>query len=174
MDVVRLIQLVRTHLSASGQPFALAGAFALNAYGLGRETHDLDLIVPREAQAALIARLEELAFKTLHASEGYSNHLHADGSRLDFIYVDRETGDKLFSAARFVPFIDGEPVRVPRPEHLIALKVHAIKNDPSRRYQDLADIAFLLRLPGIDAQEARGYFARAGLREDWDELQKRR
>ncbi|MFL5416881.1 MAG: nucleotidyl transferase AbiEii/AbiGii toxin family protein, partial [Myxococcales bacterium] len=39
---------------------------------------------------------------------------------------------------------------VPRPEYLAAMKAQAIKEAPSRTARDLADVAALLRLPGID------------------------
>jgi hypothetical protein len=42
----------------------------------------------------------------------------------------------------------GTTLLVPRPEHLAAMKVQAMKNDPSRTFQDLADIQALLSLPG--------------------------
>ena len=34
----------------------------------------------------------------------------------------------------------GFSAAIPRPEHLIAMKVHAIKNNPSRMFKDMADI----------------------------------
>ena len=60
---------------------------------------------------------------------------------------------------------------MPRPEHLIAMKVHAIRQDPARLWQDMADIAYLVRLDGVDRDEVRGYFAKAGLEEKWRELE---
>jgi hypothetical protein len=52
------------------------------------------------------------------------------------------------------------------------MKVHAMKNDPARTLQDLADIQFLLAVPGVDEDEVRGYFERAGLRDRFDELKR--
>lgn len=43
-------------------------------------------------------------------------------------------------------------------------------DDPERTWQDLADIGYLLRLAGVDREEAQGYFVRAGLQERWREL----
>jgi hypothetical protein len=62
---------------------------------------------------------------------------------------------------------------VPRAEHLVAMKVQAIRNDRSRALQDLADVLALLRLPGVDRSEAHGDFERAGLLEEWDEVRRR-
>ena len=64
----------------------------------------------------------------------------------------------------------GRAIRVPRAEHLAAMKVQAMKNDPDRRLQDLADVRFLLTVSGVDLPAIRGYFERAGLLRDFDEL----
>jgi hypothetical protein len=61
---------------------------------------------------------------------------------------------------------------VPRPEHLAAMKVQAMKNDPGRTLQEMADIQFLLQVPGIDEVEVRGYFERAGLLERYHEIKR--
>ena len=47
-----------------------------------------------------------------------------------------------------------------------------MKNDPGRTFQEMADLRFLLRLPGVDQREIRGYFERAGLLEKFDELER--
>ena len=52
------------------------------------------------------------------------------------------------------------------------MKVQAIKNDPRRAFKDLADVQALMRLPGIDDAEVRGYFERAGLKDRYDELKR--
>ncbi len=52
------------------------------------------------------------------------------------------------------------------------MKVHAMKNDPGRALREMADIGFLLKLPGIDEEEVRGYFEKAGLREKYDEIRR--
>jgi len=152
-------------------PFALVGALAVHAYGYSRATNDVDLLVAREAQDPLISFMESRGFETLHRSEGYSNHLHTDPSRgrVDVVYVDRGTWDKIASGSRRVT-VGTRAVVLPKPEHLAAMKVHAMKNDPARTFKDLADIQFLMSLPGVDRNEIRGYFEDAGLRERFREL----
>jgi len=61
-------------------------------------------------------------------------------------------------------FLGERTALVPRPEHLIAMKVQAMKNDPRREPQDLADVQGLMRsVATLDRAEVRGYFERAGL-----------
>jgi hypothetical protein len=149
------------------------GALALHTYGYSRTTNDVDLLVGIEAQGRLIAFLEQRGFETLHRSSGYSNHLHADPAlgRLDVIYVDEDTSGKIFTEARPAS-LAGISVVVPKPEHLAAMKVHAMKNDPTRVFQEMADIQFLMRLPRVDRAQIRGYFEAAGQLERFHELER--
>ena len=57
-----------------------------------------------------------------------------------------------------------------RAEHLAAMKIQAMKNDPQRTFQEMADILFLLRLPDIDRNEIRGYFEKKGMIDKYDEI----
>ena len=57
-------------------------------------------------------------------------------------------------------------------EHLAAMKIHAMKNDPSRAFQEMADIQFLMTLPGVDRDEIRAYFDKSGQLERFHELER--
>jgi hypothetical protein len=173
LDLAAAIGDVRGFLDREGIPFALVGALALHTYGYSRATNDVDLLVGADAQDRLIAFLEQRGFETLHRSSGYSNHLHTDPAfgRLDVIYVDQDTRGRIFAQARQVS-LAGMNIAVPNPEHLAAMKVHAMKNDPSRAFQELADIQFLMKLPGVDRNEIRGYFEKSGQVERFHELER--
>lgn len=154
--------------------YAITGGFALHAYGSSRLTHDLDFLVDRERQAEIISYMEGSGYDTLHRSEGYSNHLHTDAAlgRVDFIYVSGPTAERVFGGATRQLTIGEVSLPVPRPEHLAAMKILAIKNDPQRKFREMADLEFLLSLPGIDRDEVRDYFARHDLLKLFDELTK--
>jgi len=139
---------------------ALIGAFALNAYGYMRATGDIDFIVRREDQGEIIEYLESLGFETLHRSTGYSNHAHQMSGlgQVDFVYATGRTADLIFAEARKMPVLGRPAIPVVKPEHLVALKVFAIKNDPSRKLREMADIEYLLRLPEVNMAEIREYF----------------
>lgn len=174
MDFGGAIDRVAIVLAGGGWRWALAGGVALAAYGHARLTLDVDIVTERPAQPALIAALEADGYRTLYASSGFSNHRHDDPGRgrIDLIYVDAGTAETLFADTRELPGPNGRMITVPRPEHLIAMKVQAIKNAPERTWQDMADIGFLLALPGIDRDEARRHFERAGLLERWHDLER--
>jgi hypothetical protein len=139
-----------------------------------RATSDVDFVTDSGARSQVVQFLEANGYETLYLSEGYSNHLHDDPAfgRVDFVYVSGETGRRLFEGAVSGRLIAGRRVPVPRPEHLAAMKVHAIKNDPQRRHQELADIRFLMSLPGVDRGEIRGYFESSGLGGLYDDLER--
>jgi len=123
-------------------------------------------------QPGLVKFMESLGYETVYVSAGFSNHLHADLGLggVDFIYVDRATADRLFPACSHVPWTDGRELLVPSAVHLIAMKVHAMKNDPSRTFKEMGDIQFLIARPGVDQAVVKGYFDKAGLVDRYDEL----
>jgi hypothetical protein len=90
------------------------------------------------------------------------------------MYVGGETADRLFGSTIELGGPGGRPIPVPKPEHLIAMKVQAIRDAPERGLQDLVDIAYLMQLDDVDRDEIHGYFVRAGLQERWDELTRTR
>lgn len=81
-----------------------------------------------------------------------------------------QTADEVFESAKELPGPGGRPILVPKPEHLIAMKVQAMKDSPERTWQDLVDVAYLFRLDGVNRDEVRQYFESAGLVDKWYEL----
>lgn len=175
MDAVRLLSLLRPHLEACGARWMLAGGFALAAWGSTRATADLDLVVDDGAREELLRRLAAEGFETVFTSEGFTNLLHPDPElgRLDLIWVEGPTARKLLAGSCDRPGPGGQLVPVPKPEHLVAMKVRAIQGRATRALRDGPDLAFLLALPGIDENEAREPFVRAGLVELWERLRSR-
>ncbi len=175
MDFGIVLGVVSDFLNEKGYRYAVIGGVALAAYGLPRTTVDLDLVVESSAQEDLIRFLEPKGYRTLHRSTGYSSHAHPDPlwGNLDFVYLRGETADEIFSACRNGKGPRDLSILLPKPEHLAALKVVAMKNDPSRSFQDMADIRFLLNLPGVDRREIQGYFEDHGMGERFDELGKK-
>lgn len=174
MDYERIIARLQRFFTSVHARHAVVGGFGLHAYGLARATFDLDFVVEAKVQERLVQHLESLGYETLSVTPGYSNHLHDDSAlgRLDFVYVRGETADLLFSGCRELPIVGEAKAPVPRPEHLAAMKVQAMKNDPERTFQELADVRFLLRLPGVDRDEVRRQFARHGLEDRFRELER--
>lgn len=174
MDFGREIDEIGAFLRQREFRYAVVGGVALAGYGHPRMTLDLDLITDAAGQEPVVAFMESRGFATLHRSSGYSNHLHADPGRgrVDFVYVRGETARRLFDGIRGVPGPGGRTISVPRPEHLIAMKVQAMKDAPERTWQELVDIGYLAKLPGVRRDEIRGYFEKHGLMERWREIER--
>ena len=174
MNFGMVLGVVSGFLEERGYRHAVIGGIALASYGLPRTTVDLDFVVESAAQDDLVGFLEAQGYETLNRSRGYSNHLHSkpEWGSLDFVYAGGETAEKLFAACQRQRGPGGLLVPVPKPEHLAALKVLAMKNDPARTFQEMADIRFLLTVPGVDRHEIRDYFERQGLKDRFDELEK--
>jgi hypothetical protein len=173
VDFTKVLKQLSEFLEEKQHPYAVIGGVGLAAYGMPRATCYLDLVLDANAQAAMIQFLESLGYETLHRSTGYSNHRHAEremGS-VDVVYVRDETSRRVFDASRVLEGPGGLRVPIPSPEHLIAMKVVAMKNDPSRTYQDMADIRFLLTLADVDRDEVRSQFEKHGLLERYRELE---
>ena len=174
MDLSTTLVKIATILEENDFRYALIGGLALAAYGHPRSTLDIDFAVEFEHQDRIIGFMESQGYETLHRSRGYSNHRHVDPQlgNVDFVYLGANTAAKLFSSVTHFNGPGEMPVPVPKPEHLIAMKVLAIKNDPSRVFQEMADIRVLMAKPGVDLEAVRGYFEQHGLVERFNELQR--
>lgn len=155
--------------------YALAGGNALRAWGHTRLTYDVDFVIHGKERERAIAFAESLGYETAHVSEGYSNHYHRDEAfgHVDLMYVYGATADQIFAGVVHRT-LGGFALPVVRPEHLIAMKVRAMKNSAMRVLIDAPDIAFLLSLPGLDRDRVREYFSQHGLLKIYDELEKER
>jgi hypothetical protein len=172
VDFAGVLERISSFLTQRDFKHALIGGLGMAAYGRIRTTLDLDIVVTHDAQDSLIAYMESEGYKTLYRSPGYSNHLHRDPQmgRVDFVYVEDETSRQLFPAARTVRGPGGFNVLVPKPEHIAAMKVVAMKHDPGRIFHELDDIRSLLTLPDVDPEEIRGYFEKHGMGETYEQL----
>ncbi len=149
--------------------FAIAGGVALQALGHARLTFDIDFIVDRMNQEKIVTHMEEHGYETLRRSEGYSNHVSRELGRVDFIYIEGSTADKIFRTTTEQTY-RGYKLFVPRPEHLAAMKILAMKNDPSRKYQEMIDLAFIWSLSEVNRDEIRNYFVERGMLKEFNEL----
>jgi len=173
MKFKEVFQLLINSFEREKMDYALIGAFALKAYGYVRATQDVDFLVRTEDQDKIISYLESaLGYETIYRSTGYSNHVHplAGLGRIDFVYVKGDTAEKIFHESRRLLILGDLSMPVVKPEHLIALKVFAMKNNPERSLREMADIKELLELPGIDFLEVQEHFKKYGQMERYREI----
>ena len=133
----------------------LVGGFAVNYYKVSRQTADVDFLITKEGFEMILNLLEEKGFKKDYEQETFAKLL---GNRLymmdiDFMFVDKDTLDKVINGGKEI-FIAGQKFIVPSLDHLIALKLHAIKYNPKiREYRDLPDVIQLIRINGLNVKD---------------------
>jgi hypothetical protein len=155
-------------LVRSNIPLLIIGGHAVGMHGAQRDTIDLDCVVVAERREEMKAFLESRGFEEAARHESFSRYRHQSllYPLLDVMQVDEKTWQKL-SAESVPKVLKGLPVRVPAVGHLIALKLHAIRQNPARELQDADDIARLLRAnpETVPPEELRALFERYQLPE---------
>lgn len=171
MTIKEQFRLLTKFFEQENLDYAVIGAFALYAYGYTRATSDIDFITRIKYQKRVVGYLESLGFETLNRSEGFSNHLHPLGLvRIDLVYIDDETADIVFSSMKKKLVLENLELPVVSPEHLIALKLFAIQNDPDRKFKELADIKEIFQQTNPDSDTIQLFFKKYGLEGYFDEI----
>jgi predicted nucleotidyltransferase len=171
MGLRELFHTMVVFFSRERMDFALIGAFSLHAFGYTRATRDIDFITRIENQEKIVRYLTSLGFETIQRTTAFSNHRHPIGdSRIDFMYVDGDTAEKIFSSVQKGMVFENIELPVVSPEHLIALKLFAAHNDGERKYRELADIHEIMRRVNVDRTAVRGYFRKYGFEENYEEI----
>ncbi len=124
----------------------LIGGYSLPAYGVMRQTLDVDCLIVETEIGCLDGILSEAGYVEQERTENFVrySHPHVYLMDVDIVLVDQNTFRKMTEASMVYRLGEME-IRVPSLIHLIALKLHAVKNNPERENRDLGDIAELLK-----------------------------
>ena len=116
------------------------------AYGVVRQTLDVDCLVVDTDSGVLHAILSKASYVEKERTENFVRYAHPSVYLMDvdILFVDYGTFDKMMQRSRSCRFGSTE-IRVPCIAHLIALKLHAIRNNPERELKELGDIVALLK-----------------------------
>jgi len=138
--------------------FVLIGGYAVNYYKYTRQTVDVDFLINEQDFPKALALLQSAGYKISHKQEVFVR-LVSDKKPflmdIDFMFVDQETLDKIIKNSQKID-IAGCGFRVPSLEHLIALKLHAVKyNTKLRIFKDIPDIINLIRINKVDAKSKK-------------------
>lgn len=142
-----VLDMLSQGIASKSARMLIIGGYALQTYGLVRQTFDLDCLVSDKSLPALRDILGHSGYKEISATDNFARFRHKSPYFIDIdvLLVDSSTFEKLYKDSR--KYSDDLPgLRVPLLQHLIALKLHAIKNSPSRGIRDLCDIKELLRI----------------------------
>jgi hypothetical protein len=152
MKYPTIFHLVSTVFNKANISSVLIGGFAINYYKVTRQTADVDFLITKYDFDKILAILKQLGYRQEYKQEVFSR-LKGSVSYLmdlDFMFVDKETLDKIIKDGKRIN-IAGRKFIVPSLNHLIALKLHAIKHNPKvRENKDLLDIIDLVKFNKVN------------------------
>ena len=133
-------------LARSGVPFLIIGGHGLALHGVQRDTSDLDCMVVAGRREDLTAHLLHHGFEEIGRHQNFSRFRHRSlvYPLLDVMQVDQGTWLKVESGS-LAGTLFGHSIKVPSVPHYIALKLHAIRQNPDREDQDRSDICQLIK-----------------------------
>jgi predicted nucleotidyltransferase len=139
----------------SGARAVLVGGYAVNAYHYSRYTNDIDFVVTAEEFPRISERLVRHGFREALRSDLVARFTGpgAEDRMVDFLFVDPHTMERLLGDAGQT-VIGGESCALPSVQHLVAMKLHAIRSDRRRReLVDFPDIVMMLQKNGVDVRD---------------------
>lgn len=127
-----------------GIPLLLAGGWAVSYHGYDRYTRDVDWICSRVNETAAKDLLRSLGFEEVFDSMAtrFQSPHNLVFPPIDLLWVSEETFEKMASTGQRTGLHGDIPVI--EFETLIAMKLHAVKDNESRHGKDLLDIRELL------------------------------
>jgi hypothetical protein len=162
MDFKMVLKSLIDGFDKDGIQYALLGGFALGLWGRARMTADLDFLVRRVDCDRVDVLMKNLGYECVSLSENfghYSSALKIFGF-VDFLYASRPSSLDMLNKALVRAAYDGElQIKVLSREGIIAFKLQAILNNPSRESKDMMDIRELLSIDdgSIDWSEIERY-----------------
>lgn len=138
-------------------------------------TADLDVLVRRSDLDAWVNALAKVNYAPAHIHQTFARFESSAGTiDLDLMLVSDETFQKMSAQSKVTQF-EQTSVAVPSIEHLIALKLHALKQDlRHRRIRDADDVINLVLQNGINLEESqwREIFERHGTLDWYEQIRK--
>lgn len=130
----------------------LIGGLAISKYSAARQTVDIDFLIIEEDYKKVLQLLVEEGYHE-HGKSDVCAKVITDGSYIfdiDFVFVDKETIVKIINDG-VERNLSGLSFLIPSLENMVALKLHAIKNNPNKReFKDLPDIINMIRENDVD------------------------
>jgi hypothetical protein len=151
MEIFRLIEQASR---SQNLPLLVIGGHAVNAYGYSRTTLDVDFLIAIESFSKWRPALESLGYTWQGQTENFARldppKTNPASFPIDVMFVSAETFKKLHGNCVDLDF-GGATLPVPKPIHLIALKLHAMRNpERFKKGKDLPDILNLVSICNID------------------------
>ena len=139
--------------SERGLSFLVIGGHAVIEHGFHRGTEDADILVCKDDRGEWCTVVEGLGYRVFRDGGTFIQFEPEDSREwnLDLMLAPLETFNRLLGAAKPAN-LEGAAVVVPSLEHLLALKIHAMKHAQGRLrvLNDMTDVAQLLIANRVD------------------------
>ncbi len=171
---MKILELLSEQAAKQAKSFLICGGHAASYLGEQRFTADLDLLVNAEDLPFWRSIAEGVGYQCYHergATLQFSPPL-TSMMPLDFIGVDPESFNALLAAALDAEIL-GVDCKLPSHRHLIAMKLHALKeNFEERKFKDIPDIRSLAEACGMElrGEEFSELNKQYGSQEIYDEV----
>jgi len=152
-------------------PYLVIGGYAVAAHGYSRLTFDVDILVRRVDKQVWHERCLNIGLRCIGQSNSFSQYDGTD-KRLDLMFVDDQSFNKM-NADCITQDYDQIHTKVVGLDHLIALKLHALKNAPEHRVsKDFNDIEMLAKHHRLQlkSEHYRGFFLKYGTDQIYETL----
>lgn len=137
--------------------FLVVGGNAINSYGYQRTTFDIDIAVPEEQSGAWKQQFQSMGYEIYFATNAFYRFKAKNEEKkllfpVDLMILSSDTFENLRAGGAPRP-MGNVSVPVPSPLHLVAMKLHALRQ-PLRAKQgkDLTDIMGLICAAEIDVR----------------------
>ncbi len=147
-DVTAILRLA----SERGLPSLLIGGNAVILLGYIRNTVDLDLLLPEASRSGWFYLMRELGYRFFHGVSAFAQFEPPTPAAVpvDLMFVEQATWEKLIEGAHEKD-LAGQGVLLPRPEYLVALKLHAaLSPTRSKPEVDWEDVRQIVRICALD------------------------
>lgn len=154
--------------------FLVIGGYAVLVHGHSRFTNDFDMMVRRADSDAWIDRIKAAGMKQFARTETFVQFSQPKGEGLDLMFAEDETFEELWKSSIERSF-DGSDARLPSLDHILALKLHALKHtQPHRTAKDMEDLEVLVQRNDIalESDRYRELFLKYGNQHIYDTLRR--
>lgn len=171
---MKFFETLDTETRKRNLQFLVIGGLAVNLYGYSRDTADLDLLISAGEREQWVALFSELGY-TIYRDAGVFIQLSPPQQGawpVDLMLVQKQTFETMFTASR-EENLYGTRSQIPSLDHLIALKLHALKHGRFDRYlKDFLDVENLILINRLDikSENMRQLFAKYGTMELYDKV----
>lgn len=148
----KAINAVAKKLNHLGTPPILVGGWAVNFLGVVRQTIDFDMMIPEELFEQVSEILTDATYKMQVKTSLYARFESKSATieLIDTLFADKRTYG-ILSENGSLKDVCGGTFILPKVEHIIAMKLHAVKyGEGHRGSKDFQDITDLIKGNNLD------------------------